>query len=111
LNPKPSTIVLPPTVPIDVEEAPKFYVKFAKYMVDQEQRKLIEQYYKMTGEDPGVANSSSSAVNMDINADMVDNEYKRNRNLKMISNYELEQLRLQEIAEKEQMIAGCQKAH
>ncbi len=35
--------------PIDTEDAPQFYVKFAQYMVEQERTKILDDYYRLSG--------------------------------------------------------------
>ena len=38
---------LPASLQIDTANAPRFYLKFASYLIDQEQRKIIDEYKKM----------------------------------------------------------------
>lgn len=54
-------------------------------MVDQEKRKLLEDYNKMTM-------ASANPEQMDINSDLT-NEYHKQRNLMLISKTELENMR------------------
>jgi hypothetical protein len=54
-------------LPIDTDSAPNFYIKYAKFVVDQEQQKLIDDYNKMT-----IA-TMLNPEKLDINADLTDN--------------------------------------
>jgi hypothetical protein len=60
-------VSLPSSLPIDTDSAPNFYIKYAKFVVDQEQQKLIDDYNKMT-----IA-TMLNPEKLDINADLTDN--------------------------------------
>jgi len=90
---------LPPTVPIDTESAPNFYIKYAKFVVACEQQKLLDDYNKMT-----IASMLGNAEKLDINADITDNQYYKNRNLMLMSKPEMENMRLQEMALRQENI-------
>jgi hypothetical protein len=62
---------MPPGVPLDSENAPNFYLKFANLVIDQEQRKLVAEYRKMTGEfERKTGQADANGMALDINNDL-----------------------------------------
>lgn len=96
---------LPSSLPIDTDSAPNFYIKYAKFVVDQEQQKLIDDYNKMT-----IA-TMLNPEKLDINADITDNQYYKNRNLMLMSKAELENMRQQEMAQRQETLNEYSKMH
>jgi hypothetical protein len=58
-----------------------------------------------------IASMLSNAEKLDINADITDNQYYKNRNLMLMSKPEMENMRLQEMAIRQETINEYSKVH
>ena len=58
-----------------------------------------------------IASMLNNAEKLDINADITDNQYYKNRNLMLMSKPEMENMRLQEMAIRQETINEYSKVH
>jgi len=58
-----------------------------------------------------IASMLNNAEKLDINADITDNQYYKNRNLLLMSKPEMENMRLQEMAIRQETINEYSKVH
>jgi hypothetical protein len=58
-----------------------------------------------------IASMLNNAEKLDINADITDNQYYKNRNLMLMSKAEMENMRLQEMAIRQETINEYSKVH